>query len=302
MLLYSKKESNHALTKDGMSIMLKKIICVECLIGLLAFLFLKPLWAQDTLVLQVKSDLVGAVPATLKPVQFKAKSPLYKKDGVYEGYDLLALLSLKKVNGFKREVVVFEAKDGFKITIPYSYIEKYKPFLATRDTSLPAGQDWEVTRDGGRMIDGGPYYLMWGTAQYNVPENYWAFGVVKIIFSTFKKEFGASAPVNITNSEITRGLAIFQSSCLACHTMNLIGGQLGPEMNVPKNFTEYLKKDFILSYVRSPQSYRASAKMPPQDFLTKDEISSVLSYLEEMKNNKICHNAKECEDVLNKKI
>lgn len=271
-------------------------------VWLFAFLLLNPAHAQNGPVFQVKTDLVANLPPTLKPTLFKAKSPLYKKEGTYEGYDLLSLLHLKKLDVAKLEVVVFEAKDGFKITIPYSYIEKYKPFLAVRDTSLPAGENWQTTRDGGRVIDGGPYYLMWGMSQYNVPENYWPFGVVKILFSTFKKEFGPSAPRNVKDPEVTRGFAVFQSSCLACHTMNLIGGQLAPEMNVPKNFTEYLNKDFILNYVRAPQSYRASAKMPSQDFLTKEEIQSVFRYLEEMKNNKICNNAKRCEEVINKKI
>lgn len=231
-----------------------------------------------------------------------AKSPLYKKQKKYEGYSLKYLFKLKNIDISKLDVVTFKAKDGFKITISGTFIEKNNPFLAVRDTSLPVGKNWEVVAEGGRKIDGGPYYLMWDIDKYSVPENYWAFGVVSISFTTFKEAFGASVPLDLKNKFVMSGFQVYQTSCSGCHSVNLVGGDLGLEMNVPKNFTEYLSKEFILNYAKSPTSYRVNAKMPPQHFLSDKEINSVITYLEAMKLNKICNSDKQCQKRMDKKI
>jgi mono/diheme cytochrome c family protein len=237
----------------------------------------------------------------LKIERFEAISPLYKIKKNYDGYYLKDIFKFKNIDILKLDVVTFEAKDGFKISIPASFINENNPFLSIRDTSLANGKNWEEVKDGGRIIDGGPYYLMWDLKKYKVPENYWAFGVVKILFQSFKETYGESIPENTSNKKIMQGFQIYQSSCSGCHSVNLVGGTLGLEMNVPKNFTEYLSKKFIISYSKSPSSYRANAKMPPQHFLTVNEINLVISYLEAMKFNKICNTDDNCQKITLKK-
>jgi mono/diheme cytochrome c family protein len=258
-------------------------------------------YPNDEKFINIKDYFFKNPESKLKLEFFEATAPLYKKQKTYEGYYLKSLFKLKNIDITKLDVITFEAKDGFKITIQASFIDKYNPFLAIRDNSLPAGKDWEVVRDGGRMIDGGPYFLMWAKNKYKIPSEYWAFGVTKILFSTFKEAYGDSIPLNTKNSAIMNGFQVYQSSCSGCHSVNLVGGSFGLEMNVPKNFTEYLSKEFILSYSKSPASYRANAKMPAQNFLSNDEINSVITYLEAMKLNKICNLEKQCQKLMDKK-
>jgi mono/diheme cytochrome c family protein len=279
----------------SINLTLKLLIFISCV-----FISLKS-YSNDNASIDIKDYFFKNHNVKSNPDFFKAKSPLYKKSKTYEGYYLKFLFELKNIDITKLDVIIFEAKDGFKITIPLSFIDKYNPFLAIRDTSLSAGKNWEEVRDGGRVIDGGPYYLMWDVHNNKIPENYWAFGITKISFSTFKEAFGASVPSKNKNNRVMNGFQIYQSSCSGCHSINLVGGSLGLEMNVPKNFTEYLSKEFILSYSKSPASYRANAKMPAQNLLSNDEINSVITYLEAMKLNKICNSEEQCQKQMDKK-
>jgi hypothetical protein len=36
-----------------------------------------------------------------------------------------------------------------------------------------------------------------------------------------------------------KGFDLFRKECLKCHSLNLQGGDIGPELNVPQNITEY---------------------------------------------------------------
>lgn len=266
-------------------------------------LFSIQVFSKNLKEINIKNDFFSSKGTKEKLLVFKSISPLYKKEAKYEGYYLNDLFKEKGIDITKIEMINFIAKDDFRIAIPSSFILKYNPFLAIRDTSLSKGKNWRIVRDGGRKIDGGPYYLMWESGNKRIPENYWAFGVVRIQFSTFKEIYGSIVPDDPKEQLPMQGFQVFQTSCTGCHSVNLVGGSLGLEMNVPKNFVEYLQKDFILEYTKSPQSFRVNAKMPPQGgFLTDEEIKSLIEYLEYMKQKKICSTEKECikmQDKLN---
>lgn len=237
----------------------------------------------------IKDILSGA---TLEKNIFKAKSPLYKKYSTYQGYDFLNLLTEKKIDIYKSDMIIVEAKDGFKINIPSAFVIKYKPFLATRDLELPKNRDWAMAQDGGRAIDGGPYYLMW-PENNKIPKNYWSFGSIKITLSSFKEAYGLSVPKNTSNLRVMQGFQVYQTSCAGCHSVNFSGGEFAPEMNVPQNFTEYLGVNFIRKYVLQPQNFRANAKMPPQS-ISSDDIDAVLDYMREMRKYKVCSSKEDC--------
>ena len=76
------------------------------------------------------------------------------------------------------------------------------------------------------------------------------------------------------------GFQIYQKSCSACHSINLNGGDLSVEMNVPKTFTEHYSNEYIINYAQSPTSYRANAKMPSINLIQKK-----LSYFKLLKSN-----------------
>jgi len=60
-------------------------------------------------------------------------------------------------------------------------------------------------------------------------------------------------------------LKLFQQTCFACHTMNREGpSQVGPDLNLPLNPTEYFKESVLPQYIRNPKSIRSweRSKMP----------------------------------------
>jgi mono/diheme cytochrome c family protein len=94
-------------------------------------------------------------------------------------------------------------------------------------------------------------------------------------------------PRRLENGAIARGLKLFEQTCFACHTMNRQGpSQVGPDLNLPLNPTEYLQESILPRYIRNPKSIRTweGSKMPgfgPEVFSDED-IANLLAYLREM--------------------
>ena len=138
-------------------------------------------------------NLYESIQKSVQIKEFKATSPLYpKEERTYEGYDLLNILAALTIDPEKNDLMIFEAKDGFKSHIPLNLISKHHPMLAVRQKSAPEGQDWEmVDHPLNGKTDGGPFYLMWPeNTGRDIVDNHWAFGVTKITFGTFQKVFG----------------------------------------------------------------------------------------------------------------
>lgn len=267
---------------------------------ILVFLLFSVLSAkpEERKIFQLNGDFFSGLKA--KESNITTIAPLYNERRSFSGYQFINILQDKKIDYKKYDIITFIAKDDFKISIPISFIDKYKPFLAIKDNTLKNKMDWQDVRDGGRFINGGPYYLMW-EEEKKVQNEYWAFGVVKLQFSSFKEAFGASIPKDTSKKNIMQGFQVYQETCSACHSMNLIGGQLGLEMNVPKNFSEYYTAEYIKAYTKSPTSFRANAKMPPVK-ISDEQFSNFFLYLKEMKENKLCNNDFTCQNLMDTKL
>ena len=79
---------------------------------------------------------------------------------------------------------------------------------------------------------------------------------------------------------VAHGFEIFQKNCLACHSLNLEGGVLGPELNIPKNILEYREAKILREFIANPASFRAKSKMPAfGSSLSSQSLDDVLAYL-----------------------
>jgi mono/diheme cytochrome c family protein len=67
----------------------------------------------------------------------------------------------------------------------------------------------------------------------------------------------------------------------------LQGGVLGPELNAPKNVTEYWQLHDLKAFIRNPESYRYQSKMPAFSHFSDADIDAVLAYLQQMKQQKL---------------
>ena len=88
-------------------------------------------------------------------------------------------------------------------------------------------------------------------------------------------------------SPIYKGFITFKNQCLRCHSINLEGGTIGPELNAPQNVTEYWAKDTLLKFIRDPGAFRYRDKMPSFKELSDNHLQEVYGYLEHMKAYKI---------------
>ncbi len=81
------------------------------------------------------------------------------------------------------------------------------------------------------------------------------------------------------SSQIQLGKDLFQSQCMACHSVGGPGGTVGPDLNTPRNVTEYFHEDAIREMLRGPQQFRKNAKMTLLRPLEENEIEALVAYL-----------------------
>ena len=236
-------------------------------------------------------NLLKADPAHLpKPQTIKVShDPIYNKAKEYEAYPLAEILnkivvpdSLKAVD----LVIVFTATDGYKAAMAYSDAIAEQGFIAFRDKGAES-KKWLDFKFGKQTMTPAPYYLVWpkkGLDEWRYP---WPFQLVSLSLQPAKAYFGTAAPAS-SNAQVNNGFVLFSRYCIRCHSVNLSGGKVGPELNIPKNITEYFKEQELPKFILNATAYRAGTKMPNfESIITADDAQDIMSYLKQMKSQKI---------------
>ncbi|MGY2398869.1 c-type cytochrome [Pseudomonas sp. SDO5271_S396] len=212
----------------------------------------------------------------------------YKRTMTYRAVPLAALLPGLQPNDHLQAV----ALDGFAAELaaaPLLQTSGARAWLAVEDPAQP----WPALAPG--KPSAGPFYLVWTDPQAGAisPEQ-WPFqlSVIKQL-KTVAERFPALLPDPKlpANDPINQGFALFQKNCLACHRLNGAGdAQVGPDLNIPYNPTEYFGGDFLKRYIRDPQSLRhwPQAKMPAfaTSVLPDSELELLVGYLKHMAGRK----------------
>ena len=89
----------------------------------------------------------------------------------------------------------------------------------------------------------------------------------------------------LKDRKLEAGYNLFQKQCLTCHSLNGIGGTMGPELNYPKSVTEYWKEKELVDYIVNPASFRHKVKMPTLG-LSQQQSQQIVDYLKYMSENK----------------
>lgn len=211
----------------------------------------------------------------------------FKKDKQYQVISLHYLLQkylLSNNIDTTDAILVFECVDGYKPTMPLRLVLEHSGFVAVKDEAAQPNQNWTIEVKDKFT----PYYLVWTfDATHKARENElaWPYGLYKISLSYFSEEYAAAFPKEHT--EFMEGFNLFKSNCMKCHSINKVGGSLGPELNYPKNITEYWSTEDIWQFIKSPQSYRYKSQMPPMEKLEKSDFELIINYIVHMKDNKI---------------
>ncbi|MFJ4373808.1 c-type cytochrome [Pseudomonas japonica] len=263
----------------------------RCLILLLALLGLPSYAAQLTLELGTASRQWDS-DALLKHPQARDiridQDVSYKKTMHYRAVPLAALLTGIKADDHLQAV----ALDGFAAEMPAGPLLQSAPaqaWLAVEDPKQPwppLGQD---------KPSAGPFYLVWTNPRAGgISPEQWPYQVASIRrLQPVAERFPALLPAAGLRADdpISRGFALFQKNCLACHRLNGAGdAQFGPDLNLPHNPTEYFRPEFLRRYIRNPQDLRQwpQARMPgfSPDVLPDADLDALLAYLSHMAKRK----------------
>ena len=220
------------------------------------------------------------------------KDVAYQRRMTYQAVPLSALL----VGAAPGASLRFVAGDGFVATLQTDVLltsgdRAPRALLAVEPPDAP----WPPLK-AGDPATAGPFYLVWEHPERAmiVPEE-WPYHVVRIEETLpLAQRFPAIVPPPglAADASVKHGFVVTVKNCLVCHTLNLGGdANVGPDLNVPFNPTEYLRLDALRRLIRDPQSLRRwpAAKMPGFDvsILSDRDLNDVLAYLRYMANKKV---------------
>jgi len=223
---------------------------------------------ENTQVVIVKPD-----PVYHKNKRFDA---LPLKD-IFEKYSLI-----KRMNAADLKVV-FECEDGYKPEMPLEKLLSAKAYLAVSDTDAPKGRAWEILMKNGKETKMEPFYVVYEGVSADDIAYKWPYNLVKIHFAPLHENDAALQP---KDEAALAGYELFKNRCQTCHSINKIGGKMGPELNYPKSVTEYWKTDDLKAFIQNPAAYRNEVKMPNLG-IKPEEATEIVKYLSYMSEHKM---------------
>jgi len=141
----------------------------------------------------------------------------------------------------------------------------------------------------------GPFYIVWTGAEVgSIRSEQWPYQLAKL-----KSQPSPAArwpalavdPALPPTDPVRAGQTLFFVQCLTCHKLNGAGAaNVGPDLNVPRNPTEYFTPQGLHELIRDPRAVRTwrAQAMPgfPPDYLSDHEIDLVIAYLKHMADRK----------------
>jgi mono/diheme cytochrome c family protein len=289
---------------EGHRIMrLRAVLAAFCVLALAG---LAPWWGAAAQQAEIwpKLDVRGlARAAGIPTVEVTiAEDPVYGGEKRYRGIPLVAVLeAIPAVEDLARRgaLVVFHAADGYTAAMDLERALSGGGVLAVSDLDVPPGHTWTAIEQGGREVSPAPLYLVWPDADSGDPRYVWPYQIETVEVKSFAEQYGASVPAardGVPDEAVRRGFEQMRVRCLTCHAVNLVGGDLGPELNVPMNVTEYWKPEMLPRYIRDAPSFHARSKMPSfRNALSDRDVDDILAYLHFMAAQKVCGAETPCE-------
>lgn len=234
----------------------------------------------DLVALQKQGLLKPNTIANVKP------DPVYHKNKKFNALPLKEILekytALKRMNVADLKVV-FECEDGYKPEMSLEKLLGSKAFLAVSDVDASKGKDWESVESNNKPIKMEPFYVVYEGVSADDILYKWPYNLVKIHLAPLHENDAVLKP---TEASAMAGYEIFKNRCQTCHSINKIGGKMGPELNYPKSVTEYWKTEDLKAFIQNPADYRNEVKMPTLG-IKPEEANEIVKYLSYMSEHKI---------------
>ena len=217
----------------------------------------------------------------------------YRGPMTYRAVPVAALLAGMKVP--PDSVIEAVALDGFTAQLPLDLVlnsdeSKAVAWLAIEEREHP----WPPVP--GKDVSAGPFYIVWTGAEVaSIRSEQWPFQMAKLESQPSPASRWPALSVDPAlppTDPVRAGQALFVVQCLTCHKLNEAGAaDVGPDLNLPQNPTEYLTPKGLHDLIRDPKAVRtwpAQAMPPfPADYLSDREIDLVIAYLKHMAGRKI---------------
>jgi len=192
-------------------------------------------------------------------------------------------------------VLEARATDGFAAQLPMDLVRNRDvtgavAWLAVEDPARP----WPKLP--GKAVSAGPFYLVWvGKGAASVRSEQWPYQIAQLATQASPAtRWPALAvdPALPATDPVRAGQSLFITQCFACHRLNGAGNaNVGPDLNLPMNPTEYFQPAALHRYIRNPASVRnwPGRTMPAfsPDQLSDREIDLVVTYLAYMAQRKV---------------
>lgn len=222
---------------------------------------------------------------TLKTVEID--DPVYKRKVSFDGFlltDVFQLAGLTPAD--TADEIVFTAKDGYSPNMAFSDLKKHEGYLVFQEHGKD--QKFEPVQQGKAKISPAPFYVIWKEGAKIENEVPWPYQLVKVEAVRFAEKYPNVFPKDVKlDSPERKGFAIFKSQCIRCHSMNLQGGEVGPELNAPKSVTEYWRTDVLHDFIKDAPAFRYKSKMPSfAKELTDEQIEDLIAYFRYMARHK----------------
>lgn len=225
--------------------------------------------------------------AKLKSYTVKIDDPVYKAIKEYDAFVLTDILQLAGAEaGDHADEIVFATVDGYAPNMPSAILKDHRALVAYQEHSTPGR--FALVQQGKAKISPWPFYLIWDEGIKIKTEVPWPYQLIKVEVVDWKQKYPLVVPDGAKpDSAPRKGFAIFKAECIRCHSVNLQGGDLGPELNAPQNVTEYWKTDTLKAFIADASSFRYKSKMPTFAKLKSEQIDQLIAYLKFMKDHKI---------------
>jgi len=178
------------------------------------------------------------------------------------------------------------ATDGFVTNLPAALVRDDSGHGATPWLAIePHDKSWPRTSKG---TDIGPFYLVWtNPGASGVMSEQWPYQInaIRVVASRAAKWPQLAVDNNVpANSPVRRGQAPLATEVMVCPWLSGPGhASVGPDLNLPRNPTEYFQAWALRAYIRDPKSIRewSGMKMPgfDKDILSDPDLDAVIAYL-----------------------